>query len=113
MPVNDDEIEQLEKAVERERKKHTHLTTDQHRMLALVDKAIVALRNQRDRETTARFILTLVWESRKRLVGTTDFWGVVDREKDAMACEMLEKYFGGPYDAKHHPHRRHSDRKPH
>ena len=112
MPVNDDEIAQLEIAVDRERRKHAHLTHDQHRLLALVDKAITALRTQRDRETTARFILTLVWQSRKRVSAATDFWGVIDREKDSMALEMLEKYFGGPHDAKHHPHRRTGDTPP-
>ena len=95
MAIHDDEIDHLERIVTRERRNPV-LSYDRERLLAAVERAIKALRFQRDRETTARWILTLMWQARRWQEG--DFWRVIDREKDAMACEMVQKYFGGPYE---------------
>lgn len=106
--ITDEQIADLQRLVDRERKQGSHpLTTREHILLAGIDKAIQTLKNERDRNTRARMILTMVWNSRKLLAG--DFWAVTDRELDAMACRMVEMYFGGPYHADSHPHRRRTD----
>lgn len=94
MPLHDSEIDQLERMVARERKRAV-LSHDSERLVAAVEHALKALKTQRDAEVTARWILTLMWQSRQWQHG--DFWRVINREKDAMACEMLQKYFGGPH----------------
>jgi hypothetical protein len=100
MPLHDSDIDRLERMVARERK-HPVLSHDRERLIAAVEHAIKALKAQRDAEVTARWILTLMWQSREWQHG--DFWRVTHREKDAMACEMLQKYFGGPYEEKDEP----------
>lgn len=102
MPLHDSEIDRLQRMIARERK-HPVLSHDRERLIAAVEHAVKVLKTQRDAHETARWILTLMWQSRKWNSG--DFWSVTNREKDAMACEMVQKYFGGPYkeeDDTHH-----------
>ena len=108
--ITDSEIDYLRRLVERERAATNHHSEREKILLAGVDRAIQALRDERDRSTRARMILTMVWQSRRLLTG--DFWAVTDRELDAMACRMVELYFGGPYDPEHNPRRRRTDAQP-
>lgn len=95
MPIHDKDIDRLARMVAHERK-HPVLSHDRERLVVAVERAIEALKTQRDEETTARWILTLMWQAREWQHG--DFWRVKNRSKDAMACEMLQKYFGGPHE---------------
>lgn len=94
--ITDDEIDYLRKLVERERASSNYHTRRENLLIAGIERAIRALKDERDRSTRARMILTMVWQSRRLLTG--DLWAVVDRDMDDMACRMVEMYFGGPYD---------------
>lgn len=110
VPVNqitDDEIAYLRALVERERASTNYHTTRENILLAGIERAIRALKDERDRSTRARMILTMVWQSRRLLTG--DLWIVTDRDMDDMACRMVELYFGGPYDHANNPRRRRTD----
>lgn len=106
--ITDDEIVLLENLVRRERAATNYHTTRELALLQGIDRAIKALRNERERSSRARMILTMVWQSRRLLTG--DLWAVVDREMDDMACRMVEMYFGGPYDHTTNPRRRRGDK---
>ena len=105
--ITDAEIQRLERLVETERASAAHHTRRERLLLEGIDRAILAVRNERERSTRARMILTMVWQSRRLLTG--DFWSVTDRELDAMACRMVEMYFGGPFGPNNHPNRRATD----
>lgn len=106
--IGEDEIKRLERLVAQER---TSVAMHTRRELVLLDgmeRAIRAARDEHERSQRARMILTMVWQSRKLLTG--DFWAVTDRELDAMACRMIELYFGGPFTPSRHPGRRSTDK---
>ena len=70
VPVNqitDDESAYLRALVERERASTNYHTTRENILLAGIERAIRALRDERDRSTRARMILTMVWQSRSSL----------------------------------------------
>lgn len=106
--ITDDEIDYLRRLVERERTSTNYHTARENILLAGIERAIRALKDERDRSTRARMILTMVWQSRRLLTG--DLWAVVDRDMDDMACRMVEMYFGGPYDHANNPRRRRDDK---
>lgn len=108
--ITDDEIITLESLVRRERAATNYHTTRELALLQGIERAIKALRNERERSSRARMILTMVWQSRKLLAG--DLWIVTNREMDDLACQLVEMYFGGPYDPQHNPQRRAGDADP-
>lgn len=107
MAVTDEQIRDLERIVRRAKAERLNPTIEEHRLLVGLERAIDQLKADKNELTAARYIITAVWQSRQLIDG--DFWAVTNRELDAIACQLAEKFFGEKYTPEHHPHRRRTD----